>query len=275
MGTRNAALAAFVVFCIGMTIPVWGQLNKSQDDAETIEEAIDRKIAEHNAEPTSHTADGEAIDVHRKNGIIDHPAGSVVGDKTPFSEYKIYDGAITKEKWSAEDGNALEIAGHEIWASLFNQGYFQGVFGFRHEAGANYPDSDLIYQFSLTLNGFQSSNGYYKLAFTNDLPDDATVLQFEKTGTNHIFKIKEGGVVQQSIVLSSAVNTRTFYRLYYEQVSGKIILYQGATIVTEYTPTNWKDFVFNYMVLEMYRTSNTSIDFRLRDWKSVFSFDVS
>ena len=74
----------FIIICAiltYMTIEVWGLLPKSQTDPETIEECIDRKIAEHEAEPTAHLGDGESIDVHRKNDVLDHPEGSVVADK--------------------------------------------------------------------------------------------------------------------------------------------------------------------------------------------------
>ena len=70
-----------VILLLGMAFDVWGQIPKAQDDPETIEEAIARLIATHEAEPTSHTGDGEAIDVHRKNAVVDHPEGSILGDK--------------------------------------------------------------------------------------------------------------------------------------------------------------------------------------------------
>lgn len=76
-----------VIFLIGFMSTVWYNLPKSQNDPETIEEAINRIIAEHNAEPTAHSAPGEAIDIHRANGIIDHPEGSVLGDKFSNSDF--------------------------------------------------------------------------------------------------------------------------------------------------------------------------------------------
>lgn len=65
---------------------VWGQMPKSQDDSEKIEEAISRMIAEHEADPQAHLGAGESLEAHRANEIIDHPAGSVLADKTTFKE---------------------------------------------------------------------------------------------------------------------------------------------------------------------------------------------
>lgn len=260
---------------MGIMTIVWYNLPKSQNDPETIEEAITRIVAEHNAEPTAHTGLGESIDLHRKNDILDHPAQSVVGDKTPFSEYQIFDGGITKETWSAEAGAVTSKSGHDINVSLFSQTYFYGVFTHRYAVGNNYPDADLIMQFSLTLNGFQNSDGYFKFALTNDLPDDATVIQFEKSGVNFNLKVKEGGTTIVSQALTAQNNVRQIYRLYYEHLTGTIYLYEGATIAAQWQPTTFKNFIFPYFALEMSRTTNTSLSFRIRDFKSTFSLNVS
>lgn len=254
---------------------VWFNLPKAQDDPETIEEAIQRIVAEHNSAPEAHTGLGEALDVHRKNGILDHPAQSVVGDKTPFSEYQIYDGASTNEAWSVEAGTALSVAGHDIWASLFSQTSMSAVFGHRYATGNNYPDADLIIQFSLTLGGMNNSNGQFKFAFTNDLVDDPTVIQFEKSGVNLNLIVKEAGTTLVSQALTSQNGVRQVYRLYYEHLTGIIYLYEGATIAAQWEPATFKNFIFPYMVLEMSRTTNTSLDFRIRDFKSTYNIAVA
>lgn len=66
-----------------MNLPVWGQLQKSLDNPETIEEAIIRLINEHAADPTAHLAEGESLNMHKTDEVIDHPAFSVVNDKVP------------------------------------------------------------------------------------------------------------------------------------------------------------------------------------------------
>lgn len=64
-----------------MTEPVWGQLDKAQDDDETIEEAIDRLILAHDDDSDSHVGTGKSLNTHKQQTTIDHPAGSVVEDK--------------------------------------------------------------------------------------------------------------------------------------------------------------------------------------------------
>lgn len=84
-----ALLAFFTGFAIGiidnnfMAEPTWGLLEKSQVDAETIEEAIDRLITAHNDDANAHIGAGKSLDTHKAQETIDHPADSVVTDKIP------------------------------------------------------------------------------------------------------------------------------------------------------------------------------------------------
>lgn len=60
---------------------VWGLLPKAQDNPQTINEAIAAAIADHEADPEAHLGEGESLEMHRANEMIDHPAGSVAVDK--------------------------------------------------------------------------------------------------------------------------------------------------------------------------------------------------
>ena len=61
--------------------PNWGMLQKSTVDDETIEEAIDRIVAAHNADAESHLGVGESLQSHKASEIIDHLASSIIQDK--------------------------------------------------------------------------------------------------------------------------------------------------------------------------------------------------
>ena len=56
-------------------------LEKSQEDNETIEEAIARLITAHLADDNAHLGEGESLQSHRASEIIDHLAESVITDK--------------------------------------------------------------------------------------------------------------------------------------------------------------------------------------------------
>jgi len=64
-----------------MADPVWGNLEKAQDDDQTIDEAIAAAIAAHEADSDAHTESGESLETHKGQEVIDHPALSLVADK--------------------------------------------------------------------------------------------------------------------------------------------------------------------------------------------------
>lgn len=64
-----------------MALPLWGNLQKAQDDAETIEQAIARLIGVHEENPEAHLGEGESLAQHKKAEVIDHPPQSIVPDK--------------------------------------------------------------------------------------------------------------------------------------------------------------------------------------------------
>lgn len=64
-----------------MSLPVWGNLEKSQIDPEKIEEAIARLIQAHEDDPDAHVEVGESLQSHKAAEIIDHLAKSIIGDK--------------------------------------------------------------------------------------------------------------------------------------------------------------------------------------------------
>jgi hypothetical protein len=92
-----------------MSLPFWAQLEKAQDDATTIEERVAEMIAEHEADPEAHLGEGESLESHKSEDVIDHPAFSVLDDKraydrnsfsVPLSDVSIFD-----------HGGAVEIQG--------------------------------------------------------------------------------------------------------------------------------------------------------------------
>lgn len=74
-----------------MALPVWGNLEKSQIDSETIEEAIARLIQAHEDDPNAHVEAGESLHSHKAQAIIDHVVASIIADK-------IKDGEVTGSK---------------------------------------------------------------------------------------------------------------------------------------------------------------------------------
>lgn len=62
-------------------------MQKSQEDPRTIEEVIAAMIVEHEEDPEAHLGDGESLQMHKQEDIIDHPPGSILPDKWSFADY--------------------------------------------------------------------------------------------------------------------------------------------------------------------------------------------
>jgi len=82
----------------------WGDLVKSQDDNETIEEAIARIIAQHNNDEEAHLATGQSLQSHKGAQIIDHLANSVVRDKLSFDRFSIDEFFMVLTAWDCSVG---------------------------------------------------------------------------------------------------------------------------------------------------------------------------
>ncbi len=59
----------------------WEHIPKNAEDPETIEQAIQRIIQEHNNDSESHLLEGQSLQSHKASEIIDHLAESIIADK--------------------------------------------------------------------------------------------------------------------------------------------------------------------------------------------------
>lgn len=96
---------------LAMSVVVWGLLEKSQIDDETIEEAINRLIGEHEADEAAHLGSGQSLASHKASVIIDHVVRSVVRDKLAFDRFQIDEHFATIDAWGKSAGVAIEYLG--------------------------------------------------------------------------------------------------------------------------------------------------------------------
>jgi hypothetical protein len=98
---RFIKIFSIVLILFFMAEPTWGLLSKSAVDAETVEGAVTRLIAVHEADETSHLDTGESLQSHKAAAIIDHIAGSIIEDKIGTGE--ISSRAITTDQIVGKD----------------------------------------------------------------------------------------------------------------------------------------------------------------------------
>lgn len=141
-----------------MSIETWGMMPKSQEDAETIEEAIDRIVAVHEAAPTAHTGENESLAAHRENEVLDHVEGSVVSDKM----------TATEMMWESN------FSDHALWTKYNVNDYnYPGIF--LPEDGEAETSSRITLNIQNIIGStLPTSVDYYWQAFANVDPLDGT-----------------------------------------------------------------------------------------------------
>lgn len=123
-----------------MSTVTWGLLDKSGVDDETVEEAINRLIAVHEADPTAHLGVGEALEAHKNADVIDHPAGSVLADKSTTKEVVISHNFVPLTYYDVIGVGTYEA--HQEWVA--------GIMLYIEESGSSLAVSSLL-PFSLDI----------------------------------------------------------------------------------------------------------------------------
>lgn len=202
-----------------MAEPNWGMLTKAQDDSETIEQAIARLIAEHEASETSHLGVGESLEAHKNADVIDHPAGSLVGDKFSNQDFIFTPTFESLDAWLFTATKCqIEPGGFKLFTStvLNNSSYLF--------AGADYsPRSfqltlDTTFQISIALSS-ASAILAYALAGSNEDVGDAPGVGFKfLNGTVYgVIRSHSGGSYHET-TLSIGSFVANVYHLYRVQV---------------------------------------------------------
>jgi hypothetical protein len=143
----------------------WGQMTKAQDDSTTIDQAIASAILAHEADSESHMGEGESIENHRINDIIDHPQGSVVADKVSTGQIIVTTNFESSAGWDVSAYSSFFIFPALILqtSNVLNNvatAYLTEVLGFETKDF----DKDLMFQFTIRTVG--GNSGDYNFIFS-------------------------------------------------------------------------------------------------------------
>jgi hypothetical protein len=137
-----------------MAVLTWGDLLKSQVEAQTILQAIAELIAEHNNDEEAHLAAGQSLQSHKASEIIDHLALSIVQDK-------IQQFQITPEKQalvnSMYNTNFADLA---LWTQAGSGHYIaNSLSGLQIEADGSNDSYALVHSGTIWGGALNSGNG--------------------------------------------------------------------------------------------------------------------
>lgn len=176
-----------------MSVETWGEMPKSQDDNQTVEERIAELIAAHNDDPESHLGDTGSLHSHKTSEIIDHEAKSIINDK-------ILSGELSQDKLSStqfqlytcfESLDGWQTGGAEIGVALMGAKIGTG--------GTSGNDASFVaeaYGYDPVLNLDKSSSFTLSLSCDNNTHQTIYVGHFndsfDETTCGYGFKIVDG-----------------------------------------------------------------------------------
>lgn len=250
----------FGVYNRTMTLPTWEHLAKNQEDAEKIEEAITRKIEEHEADPTAHLGEGESIELHRTDPMLDHKAGSVVPDKLSYK---------AREATTFFDS----LNGWETQGSVFNRFLALNVpiFGNQSQDAYAWIDTVVI----APVDDFVPGDGYiqFKASFTkntdigtayvglgvqDEVPSYGNILCFRFSGDN----VSVGVALEDSIswysVGSLAFSNHHVYRIETLEETGFAYFYIDGVEVYSVDVSTMDNAYFASFGVYMEKTGGTT-----------------
>lgn len=229
------------IFCaiiIIMTVVTWAMLPKSQIDSETIEQMVERKIAEHEENPNSHMGVGESIDVHRKTEIVDHLAGSVLNDKFTMTEF-----TYTNQFFNLDNIDIIDEVSVDLNALRL---YIETGYGPKSVAYIQFTrpqpfitlEKDFLIQ-CLAQVDTSNTNGKIYIGMNNDNDTiNYNFIGFERINGVVKARAQLGGTPYLSSAISVDMTEPHIYRVQHIAGEKKIYFYIDGQVVAEHTYTS-------------------------------------
>ena len=144
----------------------WGTTPKSQVDDETINEAIDSAILAHESDPTAHLGEGEALQAHKTESIVDHPAGSILADKWTMSQMDFTTQFENLTQFTTHGIVTNQFPGVQIKPSGVGDSNYGRVYFTTEDAGGVFnPEKESLVQLSLNADTYHTGLIIFQFGF--------------------------------------------------------------------------------------------------------------
>ena len=227
-----------------MTLPLWGSLEKAQDDAQTIEQAIDAAIIEHENDPTAHLGAGESLQSHKSEEIIDHPAQSLVPDKFSSSWFKFFSDFSSLDGFSAYGYNGSFFPGAYVQVVDTEAAISYIKSSMTILSGRGILTSDFVFNFTgrfLTDNAtIDFSIGFFNGDAGSGIYNTGNGVYFKFTGGELYAEAKSSSQTLTSSALTVSIDSVHQYRIEYSSFDSEIYFYiDGVLVATLAIPTSF------------------------------------
>lgn len=149
-----------------MALPLWGNLQKAQDDAEKIEEAIVRLIQAHNEDSEAHLSAGESLGAHKNEPVLEHPAGSVLADKWTMTEHDFTTLFETIDPFVTLGNVFVSFPGARILSSASGEGGRSRLkMPFESRNMTFFPQKSFLWQFVFNVETWNNGQAWFNFGF--------------------------------------------------------------------------------------------------------------
>lgn len=216
-----------------MSLPLWGNLEKAQDDNTTIEEAIAEAIDNHNSDSEAHLGSGESLDDHKLESVIDHPIGSVVADKLSITEIIINTFFESLDPWNvvgyASVGDFSGVQLYVEWGDTETSRIYS-----QPQVPSNFFDSDknmLFQTIGAWLGDSNTINSWF--GFLDDFDNTAIGFGFQVRDGDVYCYVKSGSVTKLQLLGSVDISEAHIYRAQYDATDSEVTFFvDGSEVAT-------------------------------------------
>jgi len=214
-----------------MSDPVWGQLAKAQDDAQTIDEAVAAAIVAHEEDPDAHTGAGESLETHKSQDVVDHPQSSIIMDKFNAKEDYHFTDFVSLAGWTTAGDvdinswpgcNLNIIDGETEVSSIYTTIVVPG----------GYLRSGKDAQIQFTIYGDTEANTYalvFGFGAVGLTPNEG--FGFKKDGSSFKAYVRVGATTVYSDELDDDFGVVHIYRAYYNSGTDEVEFYIDGVLV--------------------------------------------
>lgn len=246
----------------------WGEMNKAQDNPQTIDEAIASAISAHEADPESHMGSGESIENHRINEVIDHPASSIVPDKFSNNQPSYYNSFVSATDYS---NSGLVGQGGQGYISLLCSTTYRTSeveIPIPNIDWSSFPDTDMLFDFVTWIHKYSSP--VFSGTFAVGDKMNGFGIDFNQTQWRAWVAIDD--TVTYSAYSTIDIFKNCKWRFFLDSISGSVLFFLDGVQIFSIAVSGSGFSLYNIFGCRLSWTSGGSTEFLVSMFRGYYNF---
>lgn len=243
-----------------MAIICWGNLAKSADSTERIEQAIEAYIETHDMNPNAHMGEDYALGVHRLQTVLDHMDGSVNLAKMPNTRMIAICAMESLDAWSYSGNYSMGLMCTEFKISSGSSHGYLRTPSLAKRVKLDFSKNPF---FQTTISVHQTTDhDIYIVAGAAPAESKNDSFGFHIDTTTLYAYWTSGGVQHSSEIAGIDLNEFNVFRANYNTTEGKLYFYVNGVLkysTTSNVPTTTNYRIFTFDLISPDTTGNYTI----------------